>query len=86
MNFLEVSEKDTMKNLFVFFTAALLTIASCSDDGNPPKDGEDQVPQPVENPGPNLEGERAVEATVNDSTKSAERRDSTDAKRDSIRK
>jgi len=86
MNFLEVSEKDTMKNLFVFFSAALLTISSCSDHGNPPKNGEDQVPQPVENAGPDLEGERAVEATVNDSTKSAERRDSADAKRDSLRK
>ena len=75
-----------MKNLFVFFSAAVLTIAACSDDGNPPKDGEEQVPQPVENAGPDLEGERAVEATVNDSTKSAERRDSTDAKQDSTRK
>jgi len=71
-----------MKNLFVFFSAALLTITSCSDDsGNPPKDGEDQVPQPVENTGPNTEGERAVQATVNDSTKSDERRDTTDGPR-----
>lgn len=71
-----------MKNLLVFFTAALLTISSCSDDsGNPPKDGEDQVPQPVENVGANTEGQRAVEATVNDSTKSDERKDTTDRPR-----
>jgi hypothetical protein len=70
-----------MKNLFVFFSAALLTVSSCSDDsGNPPKDGENQVPQPVENTGPNIEGERAVQATVNDSSKSDERRDTTDRK------
>ena len=70
-----------MKNFFVFFSAALLTLSACSDEGNPPKDGEDQVPQPVENSGPNTEGQRAVEATVNDSTKSDERRDSTDRPR-----
>ncbi len=70
-----------MKNLFVVFSAALLTVSSCSDDsGNPPKDGEKQVPQPVENTGPNIEGERAVQATVNDSSKSDERRDTTDRK------
>ena len=65
-----------MKKLFIIFSVALLTAASCSDEGNPPKDGEDQVPQPVENSGPNTEGQRAVEATVNDSTKAAERKDS----------
>jgi hypothetical protein len=71
-----------MKKVFVFFSAALLTICSCSDDtGNPPKDGEDQVPQPVENVGPDIEGKRAVEATVNDSSKSDERRDTTDGPR-----
>jgi hypothetical protein len=75
-----------MKNLFVFFSAALLALSSCSDEGNPPKNGEDQVPQPVENAGPNTEGQRAVEATVNDSTKSDERRDTTDTKRDSTNK
>ena len=75
-----------MKKLFIFFSAAVLTFSSCSDDGNPPKNGEDQVPQPVENAGPDLEGERAVEATVNDSTKSAERQDSAKAKRESTRK
>jgi hypothetical protein len=71
-----------MKNLFVFFSAAILTVSACSDDsGNPPKDGENQVPQPVENTGPNVEGERAVEATVNDPSKSDERRDTTDSPR-----
>ncbi|MBC7827475.1 MAG: hypothetical protein H7122_07010 [Chitinophagaceae bacterium] len=59
-----------MKSLFVLFSAAVLTISSCADEGNPSKDGEEQVPQPVENSGANTEGERAVEATVNDSTKS----------------
>lgn len=71
-----------MKNLFVFFSAALLTVSSCADEGNPPKNGEDQVPQPVETSGPDLEGKRAVEATVNDTTKSDERKDSADKKRD----
>ena len=70
-----------MKSLFILFSAAVLTFSACSDEGNPPKDGEDQVPQPVENAGPDLEGERAVEATVNDSAKSAERKDSADKKR-----
>ena len=71
-----------MKNLFVFFSAAVLTVSACSDDnGNPPKDGENQVPQPVENTGPNTEGERAVEATVNDPAKADERRDTTDGPR-----
>lgn len=65
-----------MKKLFILFSVALLAAASCSDEGNPPKDGEDQVPQPVENSGPNTEGQRAVEATVNDSTKAAEKKDS----------
>ena len=65
-----------MKNLFVFLSAAVLTISSCSDEGNPPKDGEDQIPQPMENAGANTEGDRAVEATVNDSTKSDNRKDS----------
>lgn len=66
-----------MKKLLIFFSVALLAVASCSDEaGNPPKDGEDQVPQPVENSGPNTEAQRAVEATVNDSTKAAERKDS----------
>lgn len=65
-----------MKKLFILFSVALFAITSCSDEGNPPKDGEDQVPQPVENSGPNTEGQRAVEATVNDSTKAAERKDS----------
>jgi len=73
-----------MKKLFIYFSAVVLVISSCSDEGNPSKDGEDQVPQPVENSGPNTEGQRAVEATVNDSTKSDERRDSTtNPKRDS---
>lgn len=70
-----------MKNLLVFFLAAVLTVASCADEETSPKNGEDQVPQPVENPGANLEGARAVEATVNDSIKSAERRDSADSKK-----
>ncbi len=71
-----------MKNLFVFFSAVLLTVSSCADDsGNPPKDGEDQVPQPVENIGPDIEGKRAVEATVNDPSKSDERSDTTDTPR-----
>lgn len=76
-----------MKNLFVFFSAAVLTIASCSDETNPPKDGEDQVPQPVENSGANTEAQRAIEATVNDSTKSDERKDSMnkDGRRDSTK-
>jgi hypothetical protein len=69
--------KGYMKNLFVFFSAAMLTMSACSDQGNPPKDGEDQVPQPVENSGPNTEGQRAVEATVNDSSKANERSDTT---------
>jgi hypothetical protein len=59
----------SMKKLLIIFSAYIFAISSCSDDGNPSKDGEDQVPQPVENSGPNLEGQRAVEATVNDSTK-----------------
>ena len=66
-----------MKKLFIFLSVAVMAISSCSDEGNPPKDGEDQVPQPVENAGPDLEGERAVQATVNDSTKAKEVRDST---------
>jgi hypothetical protein len=70
-----------MKNLLVILTIAVLSVSSCTDEGNPPKDGEEQVPQPVENAGPNTEGERAVEATVNDSTKAAERRDSTKTKK-----
>lgn len=58
-----------MKKLFLIFSASMLVLTSCSDDKqNPPKDGEEQVPQPVENSGPNTEGQRAVEATVNDST------------------
>lgn len=72
-----------MKNLFVFFSAALLAISSCSDEGNPPKNGEDQVPQPVETSGADLEAKRAVEATVNDSAKANERKDSLDSKKDS---
>ena len=66
-----------MKNLFVFFSAAMLMMSACSDEGNPPKDGEDQVPQPVENSGANTEAQRAVEATVNDSLKTDERSDTT---------
>lgn len=76
-----------MKNLFVFFSAALLTISACSDESNPPKKGEDQVPQPVENSGANTEGQRAVEATVNDSAKADRRKDTTgDLKKDPIKK
>ena len=59
----------SMKKLLIIFSAAVFAIVSCSDEGNPSKDGEDQLPQPVENSGPNTEGQRAVEATVNDSTK-----------------
>ena len=71
-----------MKNLFIFFSVAMLTLSACSDDtGNPPKDGESQVPQPVENTGPDIEGQRAVQATVNDSSKANERRDTTDGPR-----
>ena len=59
-----------MKNLFIMFSAAMLLLSSCSDDKqNPSKEGEEQVPQPVENSGPNTEGQRAVEATVNDTTR-----------------
>lgn len=65
-----------MKKLSILCAFALLAIVSCSDEGNPSKDGEEQIPQPVENSGPNTEGQRAVEATVNDSTKAAERKDS----------
>ena len=72
-----------MKKLFIIFSVALLTAASCSDEGNPPKDGEDQVPQPVETSGADLEAKRAVEATVNDSAKANERKDSLDSKKDS---
>lgn len=43
-------------------------IVSCSDEPSS-KDGEDQVPVPVQNAGPNTEGERAVEA-VKDSADS----------------
>lgn len=65
-----------MKSALIYLSAALLTIAACSDETqNPPKDGEDQVPQPVENAGPNTEGQRAVEATVNDSTKDDQKKD-----------
>jgi len=64
-----------MKKLFIFFSAAFILLSSCSDDDNPSKNGADQVPQPVENSGANTEGERAVEATVNDSTKSDDKRD-----------
>ena len=64
-----------MKKLFILCSVALLAAASCSDEGNPPKDGEEQVPQPVENSGPNTEGQRAVEATVNDSTNAAKKKD-----------
>lgn len=66
-----------MKNLLVFFSAAILILSSCSDEATPSKEGEEQVPQPVENSGANTEGERAVEATVNDSTKTDTTRDST---------
>ena len=74
-----------MKNLLVFFSAAMLTLSACSDEGNPSKDGEEQVPQPVKNSGANTEAQRAVEATVNDSSKANERSDSTSKfpKRDS---
>lgn len=65
-----------MKKIFIAFSAAVLALSSCSDNkNNPPKDGEEQVPQPVENAGPDIEGERAVEATVNDSTGSGTNRD-----------
>lgn len=76
-----------MKKLFVFFSAAVLIISACSDDENPSKDGEEQIPQPVENPGPNLEGQRAVEATVNDSANSDKKNDSINRnqKKDSTR-
>jgi hypothetical protein len=67
-----------MKKLFVLFSAATFVLFSCSSDDNPSKDdGEEQVPQPVENSGANTEGERAVEATVNDSTKSDTKKDTT---------
>ena len=77
-----------MKNLIVFLSAAMFTMTACSDEGSPPKDGEDQVPQPVENSGPNTEAQRAVEATVNDSSKTDERSDTTGKfpKRDSTNK
>jgi hypothetical protein len=71
-----------MKKLFIFLSAGLLVLSACSDDkSNPPKDGEDQVPQPVENSGPNTEGQRAVEATVNDSTGSGQKSDTTNRPR-----
>lgn len=67
-----------MKKIFVFIAALSLALASCSnDEGTPSKDGAEQVPQPVENSGPNTEGQRAVEATVNDSTESDNKGDST---------
>lgn len=67
-----------MKSALVFFSAILLSISACSDDTkNPSKDGGDQVPQPVENAGANTEAERAIEATVNDTTKSDQKKDST---------
>ena len=66
-----------MKNIFKLLVAGMFFFTACSDDeGNPPKDGENQVPQPVETSGPDVEGERAVQATVNDSIKAAQRRDS----------
>jgi hypothetical protein len=67
-----------MKKTFVFFAAVMLALSSCSDnESNPSKDGEEQIPQPVENSGPNTEGQRAVEATVNDSTNPGTKGDTT---------
>ena len=74
-----------MKSLFIVLSVALLAITSCSDEGNPPKNGEDQVPQPVENTGPETEAQRAVEATVNDSTNTDQKKDSTSSKKDSTK-
>lgn len=71
-----------MKNLFILIAAGMFTLFACSDDGNPPKDGEDQVPQPVENAGPDLEGERAVQATVNDTANVGK---DTSQRKDSVR-
>jgi ABC-type glycerol-3-phosphate transport system substrate-binding protein len=67
-----------MKKTFVFLSAVVLALSACSDNkSNPSKDGEEQIPQPVENSGPNTEGQRAVEATVNDSTNPGTKRDTT---------
>lgn len=67
-----------MKKIFVFVSALMICLTSCSnDEGTPSKDGAEQVPQPVENSGPNTEGQRAVEATVNDSADSDNKGDST---------
>jgi hypothetical protein len=63
-----------MKNIAVPLSASLmLFFAACSD--NPPKDsGQDQVPQPVMNSGPETEEARANKAV--DSAGAADRNDS----------
>jgi hypothetical protein len=77
MIFFMVVLKQSMRRVYILLTMAVLAISSCSDEEKPSKDGDEQVPQPVENAGPNTEAQRAVEATVNDSTKSEKGKDST---------
>ena len=67
-----------MKNFFVVCTLSLMLFTSCGGSDLPSKEsGDEQVPAPVPNSGPETEGERATNA-VKDST----HRDSTE--RDSL--
>lgn len=78
MIFFLYSQTITMKKLLIVLSAAILVTSSCADETKPSKEGEEQVPQPVENSGANTEGQRAVEATVNDTTNTGTKKDSTD--------
>ena len=50
-----------MRRLLVIFSALFVFSISSCDDGNPDKDGGDQIDAPVLNSGPQVEAERATE-------------------------
>ena len=64
-----------MKNLIMITSLSLILFMSACTEA-PSKDGGDQLPQPVQNSGPNLEGERAIEAVKDSADDNHHRADS----------
>lgn len=61
-DFFRQYRKQSMKKLLLALT--FFAALSCADNKEKAPDGQDQVPQPVETSGADVEGERAVKATV----------------------
>lgn len=70
-------KRHVMKKLFIAFFLGMAMVTSCGDSDLPSKEsGDEQVPSPVPNSGPETEAERATNAIKDSTRQDSTRRDS----------